>query len=380
MDHRRVEPRGAVGDAAIGRAPGLGRLHQARHLGQERVLGRGGRLEGERAAEIERAGLQAVAGRDRPGNAFAGDQRAVDLGPSLDDAPIDRHAIAGRQQHRHARPDVLHGQVALRSVGLPHRRAARRKPGQSLDGRARPLAHHVVERAADQQEEQQRGRGVEIGVRAVMDGLVEAHAEGQQDADRDRHVHVGAAMTQRLPGRAEEDAPGIDEARQGDRGRQPMEEIARLGIGAGPDGDRQHHDVAGGEARDRQRPHECAERAILRGGTESWRWASKPASFNAASSAGGAAPCQATVTRRVERLTRARVDVRQITQNTLDPRDTGAAVDPGHAEVALPQAGRDLAACQQQFVVSAGSLDRHARSHGPAGETRRSARAGPWRG
>ena len=128
MDHRRVEPRGAVGDAAVGRAPGLGRLHQARHLGQERVLGRGRRLEGERAAEIERAGLQAVAGRDRPGNAFAGDQRAVDLGPSLDDAPVDRHAIAGRQQHRHARPDVLHRQVALRSVGLPHRRAARRQP------------------------------------------------------------------------------------------------------------------------------------------------------------------------------------------------------------------------------------------------------------
>ena len=266
MDHRRVEPRGAVGDAAIGRAPGLGRLHQARHLGQEGVLGRGGRLEGERAAEVERAGLQAVAGRDRPRHAFAGDQRAVDLGSSLDDAPIDRHAIAGRQQHRHARPDLLHGQVALRSVGLPHRRAARREPGQSLDGRARPLAHHVVERTADQQEEQQRGRGVEIGVRAVMDGLVEAHAEGQQDADRDRHVHVGAAVTQRLPGRAEEDAAGIDEARQGDRGRQPVEEIARLGIGARPDGDRQHHDVAGGEARDRQRPHEFAQSAVLRRG------------------------------------------------------------------------------------------------------------------
>ena len=380
MDHRRVEPRGAVGDAAIGRAPGLGRLHQARHLGQERVLGRGGRLEGERAAEIERAGLQAVAGRDRPGNAFAGDQRAVDLGPSLDDAPIDRHTIAGRQQHRHARPDVLHGQVALRSVGLPHRRAARRKPGQSLDGRARPLAHHVVERAADQQEEQQRGRGVEIGVRAVMDGLVEAHAEGQQDADRDRHVHVGAAMTQRLPGRAEEDAPGIDEARQGDRGRQPMEEIAHLGIGAGPDGDRQHHDVAGGEARDRQRPHEDAQGTVRRRGVGSVQMG-----FEARVVQGRkqrrwrrAMPGDRhTPGREVDARPR---DIRQTAQDSLYPRDTGAAVDPGHAEVALPQAGRDLAACQQQFVVSAGSLDRHARSHVPAGETRRSARAGPWRG
>ena len=46
MDHRRIEPRGAVGDAAVGRAAGLGRFHHARHLGQEGVLGRGRRLEG----------------------------------------------------------------------------------------------------------------------------------------------------------------------------------------------------------------------------------------------------------------------------------------------------------------------------------------------
>ena len=39
MDHRRVKPRGAIGDAPIGRASGLGRFHHARHLGQEGFAG-----------------------------------------------------------------------------------------------------------------------------------------------------------------------------------------------------------------------------------------------------------------------------------------------------------------------------------------------------
>ena len=161
-------------------------------------------------------------------------------------------------------PDLTHRQVALRSVGLAHRGAARGQPGEPLDGRARPFAHHVIERAADQQEEQQRGRRVEIGVRTVMDRLVEAHGEGEQNADRDRHVHVGPAAAQRLPGRAEEDAAGIGEARQGDRRREPMENVACPGIRARPYGDRKHHDVARGKSGDRKRAHELPQNTVFR--------------------------------------------------------------------------------------------------------------------
>jgi hypothetical protein len=46
-----------------------------------------------------------------------------------------------------------------------HGRAVRHQPPQPGDRGARALAHRVVERAADEQEEQQRDRGVEIGVR-----------------------------------------------------------------------------------------------------------------------------------------------------------------------------------------------------------------------
>ena len=152
----------------------------------------------------------------------------------------------------------LDRQVALRSVGLQHRCAARGQPGQPLDGRARPFAHHVIERAADQQEEQQRDRGVEIGMRTVMDRLVEAHAEGEQHADRDRHVHVGPAV-RAAPARPSGRRRGRNRrGRQGDRRREPVEEVARLGIRARPHGDRQHHDVARGKAGDRKRPHQLA--------------------------------------------------------------------------------------------------------------------------
>ena len=131
-----------------------------------------------------------------------------------------------------------------------------------------------------------------------------------------------------------------------------MEEIARLGIGAGPDGDRQHHDVAGGEARDRQRPHQVAQAyrpspsvvGIVEVGFEA-------RVVQRGEQGGGASPRQATVTRRVERLTRARSTPGRPPSDALDPRDAGAAMDSGHAELVLPQAGRDLAACQQQFVA-----------------------------
>jgi len=42
------------------------------------------------------------------------------------------------------------------------------------------FSHHAIKRAPDQQKEQQRDRGVEIGVRAMLHRLVNAHAEGEQ--------------------------------------------------------------------------------------------------------------------------------------------------------------------------------------------------------
>ncbi len=200
VDHGRIEARGPIGQAPVTRAACFGRFHHTRHLGQERVAGHRRRLDRERARHVERAGLEQRAGCHRPWQAFARYQRDVEVRPPLDDPGIDRDTVARRQQEGHARPDCVDGQIVPCAIGFDHPGAARRQRGQSLDRRARPLAHDMIERAADQQEEQQRDRGVEISMRSVMDGLVEAHAEGQKHADRDRHVHVGPAAADRLPG------------------------------------------------------------------------------------------------------------------------------------------------------------------------------------
>ena len=139
-----------------------------------------------------------------------------------------------------------------------------------------------------------------------MERLVEAHAEGEQHADRDRHVHVGPAVAQRAPGRGKEDAAGIDQRREGDQRRDPVEHVAGRGVRAGPDRHRQQHDVAGGEARDRKRADKSlsvssVSSAPHREGMRRSRW-SLSVSMNGA---GGLSACQRIATRLVERLTRA---------------------------------------------------------------------------
>ena len=106
VNHGSVKPGRAVGDAPVRRASGLRRLHHLNHLGQERVLcsGRGG--DRERAREVKRAGLKQGARARRLRNAFAGDERTIDVGLSLQDPAIDRDALSGRQQDSHARLDL----------------------------------------------------------------------------------------------------------------------------------------------------------------------------------------------------------------------------------------------------------------------------------
>ena len=88
----------------------------------------------------------------------------------------------------------------LRAILLQYKRATRRKPRQPLYRKPGAFAHHVVECASHQQNEQQGDRRVEIGVRAMHHRFVETHAEGQQHAKGDRHIHIGASVPHGLPG------------------------------------------------------------------------------------------------------------------------------------------------------------------------------------
>jgi hypothetical protein len=186
--------------------------------------------------------------------------------------------------------------------------ALRREAREVGDGAARPLAHQVVERAPDEQEEQQHGRRIEIGVRPRDHRLEEAQQCREDDADGDRHVHVGAAHAQRAPGRAEERPAGIGDGGQCDQRRDPVEEIARRLVRAGPDRDGEQHDVAGGEARDRHCRHQLAHHRValaLGGGIDHVVVVAAGADGRRKIGGEPLAGSKVTRTRRLERLTRA---------------------------------------------------------------------------
>ena len=68
--------------------------------------------------------------------------------------------------------------------------------------------------------------------------------------------------------------PGIGDRRHGDQRRDPVQQVARRGAHvvqqaarlAGPDADREQHDVGGGEACHRQRADQGTIGAVVRGG------------------------------------------------------------------------------------------------------------------
>src|SRR3546814_7815281 len=70
-------------------------------------------------------------------------------------------------------------------------------------------------------------------------------------------------MTERAPGRTEENTTRIDQHGQGDGGRDPVEQVAHIRAGARPDRDRQEHDIAGSEAGHRHCADEFRERTII---------------------------------------------------------------------------------------------------------------------
>ena len=124
---------------------------------------------------------------------------------------------------------------------------------QRRDTVARPRPHRAVKKSPSEQEEQQHGGAVEIGMFAADNGFEQADRHGQHHPDRNRHVHVGGALAQRRKGAGKERPPGIGDGRQRDQRRQPVEERAGGALRARPDRHRQQHDVHCGKAGDAQR-------------------------------------------------------------------------------------------------------------------------------
>ncbi len=136
--------------------------------------------------------------------------------------------------------------------------------------------------------------------------FVETHAEGQQHAKGNRHVHIGASVPHGLPGGPEEYPAGICQRGQRDDCRQPMKQIAGLGSApAQTDTESSMMLLAAKPATASARTSSDRAPSLL-SGSKSNRCAWKPACSSVSISGGGAPSARhRTVTRLVERLTRA---------------------------------------------------------------------------
>ena len=262
MDDRRVVARHPVREAHIARAALLRGLHEAGDAGEQRSVARRFRLDLDRPREVHDTGMHDRACKRRYRLGFTRDQACIEIARAAPDNSVDRDALTRRDGDDVACTQVLDGDLAASAIGI-HQRGAVGLQGKEIGGRLlRAAPHDRVEVTADQQEEQKRGRAVEIDLLGTADRLEQAHRRRQKDGERDRHIHVESARPQSRERRAVEGPPREGDDRQRDQGRDPVEQGLRRDIHvaglAPPHRDGQHHDVGGGETRDAETQKQAA--------------------------------------------------------------------------------------------------------------------------
>ena len=161
-----------------------------------------------------------------------------------------------------------------------------------------------------------------------------------------------SAVAQALPRRAEEDASGIGNGGKRDQRRNPVEQVAGCRLRAGPDRNRQQHDVAGREAGDGERADQFRQGAVrcVRSHIVEMRFVADPAQRldEGRRRAIGAPADRDPPGREIDpRL----LDPRQGAERLFDLLDAAAAMDGRDGEAGLAQAFADVAARKKQFIV-----------------------------
>ncbi len=191
MDERSVEPGRPVGDGDEAPAALLRRLHQADDLGKQRPLAHRLDLDAQRARDIDRAGEHAIARNDGRRRQLAGDQARVQLGTAAQDGTVGSDALAGGNQQLVTDGQLIRLHAAGRAVLPDDRDGSRTQRQQAGSSAAGGTPRPGIEKAPDQEEEEQREGAVEIDMRPAAHRLDEAHRRSDQDRQRDRHIHVG---------------------------------------------------------------------------------------------------------------------------------------------------------------------------------------------
>ena len=167
----------------------LGGLHQPHDLGRT-VSPSVAVARHPRRAGCSTVPAKTCAAGHRARRGLAGENRARRLRRGRRARAVDGERARPATRARACRAPAGGRQALGGAVRADDRGGGRAQAHQVGGGAARACPHALVEVAADQQEEQQRDGGVEIGVLAAARRLLQAHGRRQRHAERDRHVHV----------------------------------------------------------------------------------------------------------------------------------------------------------------------------------------------
>ncbi len=164
MHHRRIGARDAIGEGHEARAAALGRLDQSHDFRQQRAFAGSSDADAQGGAEIDHAGEDPRARATACGTLSPVTSAASSVEGALAHQPVGAQPLAGGdQQHvaRHQRIDAPRGGAAL---GQDDRRGAGGERHQRAHRMPCPAAGPAIEIAADQQEEEERDRRIEVGM------------------------------------------------------------------------------------------------------------------------------------------------------------------------------------------------------------------------
>ncbi|EXI73898.1 MAG: hypothetical protein AW07_02035 [Candidatus Accumulibacter sp. SK-11] len=212
-DGRNEAFRDAVGEPLHRQLAALCMVDQADDSRQHGVGTDRSGAQREAAVAVDAAGVHTIAAALADRQRLAAEQRFVHLRTAgLDDA-VGRNALAGTHAQQVADDDLVDRHLLLAAVAQEHR-SRHLQLAQLADRLARLPLGALLEEAAEEDEADDAGGGLEIDVVRRLQQARQAVQVSRAGADRDQRVHVGALLLRHLPGLGEDVAAGAEKHRR----------------------------------------------------------------------------------------------------------------------------------------------------------------------
>ena len=225
QNERHEDATDPIGQALDGRLGSLRPPNEIDDMSQRGIATHASCPEEERAPAIHRRADDLGPGTLLDRHRFAGQHRLVDRRLALHDPAVDGDALARPNSNHIANADILERDIDL-GAGADDSSRPSLEPEQFLDGTDRLSLGTRLEPAARENQADDGGRAVEVGLGLDTGRAEDARRECNQNAetpghrgtDDDERVHARGTVDRRPPGRAIEapTGPELDDRRRSD--------------------------------------------------------------------------------------------------------------------------------------------------------------------